>query len=185
VYASPAGTPGSDRLTSARLAPSTPRGRRPACSPTISAAWSTSSPTPTRIAAIHLGELVGLACASADLRRSPLPSVKAARLQAARAYIIRHLGDPELSAASVAGHLGITPRYLHRLFEDQPETFARFVLTERLTRAHRLLDDPRHDGWSISAIAFDVGFRDLSYFNRTFRRAYGCTPSDVRRGAGT
>jgi AraC-like DNA-binding protein len=35
---------------------------------------------------------------------------------------------------------------------------------------------------SITAIAFDAGFGDLSYFNRTFRRRYGATPSDIRNG---
>lgn len=33
---------------------------------------------------------------------------------------------------------------------------------------------------SISAIAFDSGFGDLSYFNNTFRRRFGATPTDVR-----
>ena len=36
---------------------------------------------------------------------------------------------------------------------------------------------------SISSVAFDVGFGDLSYFNRTFRRRYGATPSEIRRAA--
>ena len=30
-------------------------------------------------------------------------------------------------------------------------------------------------------IAYDVGFGDLSYFNRVFRRRYGATPSDIRQ----
>jgi AraC-like DNA-binding protein len=38
---------------------------------------------------------------------------------------------------------------------------------------------------SIIGIAFDVGFGNLSYFNRLFRRTYGATPSDVRAGART
>jgi AraC-like DNA-binding protein len=29
-------------------------------------------------------------------------------------------------------------------------------------------------------VAFDVGFSDLSYFNRTFRKRYNSTPTDVR-----
>jgi AraC-like DNA-binding protein len=33
---------------------------------------------------------------------------------------------------------------------------------------------------AISEIAFDVGFADLSHFNRAFRRRYGMTPSEVR-----
>ncbi|QPC89705.1 helix-turn-helix domain-containing protein [Mesorhizobium sp. INR15] len=38
---------------------------------------------------------------------------------------------------------------------------------------------------SIGATAFQVGFGDISYFNRTFRRRYGVAPSDVRRENGT
>src|SRR5262249_44100849 len=33
---------------------------------------------------------------------------------------------------------------------------------------------------SITSVAFDAGFGDLSYFNRTFRRRFGDTPSGVR-----
>jgi AraC-like DNA-binding protein len=32
----------------------------------------------------------------------------------------------------------------------------------------------------IATIAFDVGFGDLSHFNRQFHRRFGATPTDVR-----
>jgi AraC-like DNA-binding protein len=32
-------------------------------------------------------------------------------------------------------------------------------------------------------VAFDVGFGDLSYFNRTFRRRYAATPMEIRQSA--
>ena len=66
------------------------------------------------------------------------------------------------------------------MFQAEGETFSGFVLARRLDRAmQRLTDgaDPR----PVGAIAFDVGFGDLSYFNRTFRRRFGLTPSQVRR----
>jgi AraC-like DNA-binding protein len=66
------------------------------------------------------------------------------------------------------------------LFEHEGTTFTEFVRQARLDRAHRMLVDPRMADRSISAIAFDVGFGDLSYFNREFRRRFGQTPSDVR-----
>ena len=46
-----------------------------------------------------------------------------------------------------------------------------------------MLTDARYDQRAISAIAFDVGFNDLSYFNRAFRRSYAATPSEVREGS--
>jgi AraC-like DNA-binding protein len=58
--------------------------------------------------------------------------------------------------------------------------FTDYVLAQRLAFAHRLLSDPRRDGLKISTIAFDAGFGDLSYFNRTFRRHYGMAPSEFR-----
>jgi AraC-like DNA-binding protein len=54
------------------------------------------------------------------------------------------------------------------------------VLDARLTHAYRLLTDPRWRDRNISSIAFEVGFGDLSYFNRAIRRRYGATPSEIR-----
>ena len=46
-----------------------------------------------------------------------------------------------------------------------------------------MLSDPRAGEMFISAIAYEAGFGDLSYFNRTFRRRFGASPSDVRKAA--
>ena len=74
----------------------------------------------------------------------------------------------------------MSARYVQQLFEREAETFSEYVLSARLARAHRMLGDPRYAGRSITSIAFDVGFGDLSYFDRSFRRRYGATPRDVR-----
>jgi AraC-like DNA-binding protein len=109
--------------------------------------------------------------------------VRAARLRAAKAFVVQQLGRHDLSAATVAAHLGVTPRYVHMLFATEPESFSEFVLARRLVRAQRALADPRFVGCPISAVAFDAGFGDLSHFNRTFRRRFGMTPSEVRAQA--
>lgn len=69
------------------------------------------------------------------------------------------------------------------LFATEAASFSEFVLAQRLVRAHQMLTDPRCTGRPISAIAFDAEFTDLSHFNRTFRRRFGSTPSDVRARA--
>jgi AraC-like DNA-binding protein len=83
----------------------------------------------------------------------------------------------------VAKRQGITPRYLHMLFEAEGTTFSRFVLGERLAAADRMLSDAGQDHLTIAAIAYAAGFGDLSYFNRTFRRDYGMTPREARMDA--
>jgi AraC-like DNA-binding protein len=109
--------------------------------------------------------------------------VRAARLQAIKSDIAASLADCELSAAAIAARHHLTPRYIHKLFESEGLSFSQFVLDRRLALVHRMLTDPRFADRSISSIAFDVGFGDLSYFNRAFRRRYEATPSDVRAKA--
>jgi AraC-like DNA-binding protein len=77
----------------------------------------------------------------------------------------------------------VTPRYLQRLFESDGSTFSTFLLQRRLARAHRALRDPQSAQKRVSEIAYDVGFGDLSYFNRCFRRLYGASPRDIREAA--
>jgi AraC-like DNA-binding protein len=95
------------------------------------------------------------------------------------ADIAANLGDCNLRAVAVAGRLGISPRYVHKLFEAEGSSFSAFVLDQRLARAYRILTDPRFIHRPIGSIAFDMGFGDLSHFNHCFRRSYGSTPSEV------
>lgn len=109
--------------------------------------------------------------------------IRAARLRAIMADIAANLGDCDLTVAAVARRQRVTPRYVHKLFEGEGLTFSAFVRDRRLSRAHRMLSDPRFGGRNISSVAFDVGFGDLSHFNRAFRRRYGMTPSEIRQSA--
>jgi AraC-like DNA-binding protein len=102
------------------------------------------------------------------------------RLRAIKADIVKNLTDRLLSIETVAQRQGITPRYVSMLFESDATTFSEFVLIQRLNRAHRMLIDARFSDRTVSSVAFEAGFGDLSYFNRAFRRRYGATPSDVR-----
>jgi AraC-like DNA-binding protein len=135
-----------------------------------------------RVAVNHVYDLAALALgATADAAEVAVGrGVRAARLREAVAFVKRSVARHELSAALVAAHLGVTPRYIHMLFENEHETFSEFVLGERLARARRMLVDPGFDGHPISTIAFDSGFGDLSHFNRSFRRRFGMTPSQAR-----
>lgn len=146
---------------------------------------SLATPTLRRTVATHMHELAALALgATGDAARTAAAGGgRAARLRAIKADIIANIGDAGLSASTVAARHGITPRYVRMLFEAEDTSFSGFVTSLRLQRAHHLLSDPQHLDLTISAIAFECGFSDLSYFNRTFRRLYGSTPSDVRAQA--
>jgi AraC-like DNA-binding protein len=106
--------------------------------------------------------------------------LRAARLRMVKVDIAQNQGDGNLRATTVALRQGITPRYIHKLFEGEGTTFSKFVCGQRLAQVHRMLTDPRHADLTIGAIAYNAGFGDLSTFNREFRRRFGATPSDVR-----
>ena len=145
----------------------------------------TFSPDAARIVVGHVHDLIALSLgASPDATDvAEDRSVPAARLRAIKSDILAHLEDSRLSLTAIAARHRVTPRYVHRLFERDGETYTHFVLQQRLERAYRLLRNPRYTERTISSIAFDVGFGDLSYFNRSFYRRYQRTPSDVRRQA--
>jgi AraC-like DNA-binding protein len=106
--------------------------------------------------------------------------VRAARLRAIKDDIEAHLANGDLSPGVVAKRQQISDSYIRKLFESEGTSFSQFVVGRRLERARRMLTEPRWLHRSIASIAFDAGFGDLSYFNRTFKRRYGLTPSDVR-----
>lgn len=107
----------------------------------------------------------------------------AARLSLIKRDILANLNSPELTSAWIARRHGISPRYLRALFAQEDSRFTHFVLESRLVLAHRLLSDCALSERNISSIAYDSGFGDLSYFNRTFRHKFGMPPSDVREAA--
>lgn len=133
----------------------------------------------------HVYDLVALALGAArDVADVAMErGVRAAWLKSAKSYIINNSSRRDLSIGVVATHLRITSRYLQRLFESRGSTFSAFLLEQRLARARRMLTERRFVQSAISTIAYEVGFGDLSYFNRCFRQRYGATPSDIRAGA--
>lgn len=140
-----------------------------------------------RVAAAHVRDLMAAMINSelyCDRTAHERRGVRAARLKAIKADIAGQLCEPGLSIATIAARHGISPRYVRKLFQQEQTTFSDFVLLLRLGRSRQLLRHPAHAAATIASIAHACGFNDLSYFNRTFRRRYGVTPSDLRNGNG-
>lgn len=82
---------------------------------------------------------------------------------------------------SAAGEAGLSSFHFLRIFTRVlGVTPHQYLLRSRLRHAARLLADTTN---SITDIAFDVGFGDLSNFVRTFHRAAGVSPRGFRRAA--
>jgi AraC-like DNA-binding protein len=121
--------------------------------------------------------LLAIACgAQAGEHQEP---IRLARLEEAKRYVGLHLADPEMTPEKAAAALKMSVRQLHLLFEPSGTSFARYVLNRRLEECRAALLNPV-GGRSVTDVALGFGFNSMWTFNRTFRRAFGITPSEVR-----
>jgi AraC-like DNA-binding protein len=151
----------------------------------IADALPLATPELQRLAVTHMHDLMAATIGATRDGQAVVEGrgIAAARLRSIMADVSANLGYSNLSVVEIARRHRVTPRYVHKLFENEGLTFSSFVLGQRLSRAHRILSDPRLGYRNISSVAFDVGFGDLSYFNRTFRRRYAATPTEIRQSA--
>ncbi len=121
-------------------------------------ATTLANPELCRTVVTHVHDLIALAI-GAGRDGTELASgrgLRAARFRAVKADILENLTSHQLSATTVAKRQGITPRYVHMLFETEGTTFSQYVVGRRLALARRLLADPRQDGRTITEIAFEA-----------------------------
>lgn len=89
--------------------------------------------------------------------------------------------DQEIDLAAAASEAGLSPFHYLRVFTKVlGVTPHQYLVRARLRRAARLLAESEQ---SVTDIAYDAGFADLSNFMRSFRRAAGVTPRDFRQTA--
>ncbi|MFP9138334.1 helix-turn-helix domain-containing protein [Devosia sp. XGJD_8] len=93
-------------------------------------------------------------------------------------HIVENITDP-LSAEDIAKVVGLHPNYATNLFTKVMHTSVqKFVTRMRLIRARSLLFD---GSLSVANVAFQAGFVSQTQFYEHFRKAYGMTPSQMRR----
>jgi len=145
-------------------------------------AVSFGAPTAMReIVQRHILDLAVLAVSwQGVVGESDLGSVAAARLRTALDYITTHSSDPRLTIEKVARSQGISARYLRRLMEASGHSYVDLVNELRLQKAFAVLSAVDQTKRTILDVAMDVGFSDISYFNRLFRSRFRDTPSSVR-----
>ena len=85
----------------------------------------------------------------------------------------------KITADAVSKHCGLNRYQLSRAFRAEfSTTFQEFLLDLRMERAVNMLCSTRA---SITEIAMNVGFNDLSHFTRKFHERYGKSPGVYRK----
>ncbi|UTV29414.1 DNA-3-methyladenine glycosylase 2 family protein [Photobacterium atrarenae] len=136
---------------------------------------------PTAVAAAQAGYRPCLRCRPDSAPGSPAWLGKNATLNRAL-RLIDEGALAEQSLTQLADRLGITERYLRRLFSDEvglsPKAYS---LYRQCLLAKQLLHDST---MPITEIALACGFHSIRRFNDCFKQQFSLTPSQVRKQEG-
>ena len=120
----------------------------------------------------------------ADAAAHITPEARAAVLrEEINHFINENLNDVDLTPQAIAARHSISLRRLHQVFEGESESVAAAIRSRRLSKCRSDLVDPQLRHLPVYAIADRWGFASAAAFNRSFRQAYGVTPTHLRRGA--
>ncbi len=90
-------------------------------------------------------------------------------------YLLSHYSDPDLSVSSIADYFGLNPSYLGNVFKKvNNKSILQFLTTIRMTEARNLLMTHQY---KIFEIAEKVGYSDVFYFSKRFKKYYGYPPT--------
>jgi len=93
-------------------------------------------------------------------------------------FVNGHFSE-EIRLSDVASLCYLSESSFSRMFKkEQGMNFSEYVMKMRIRRACELLSNA---AIQVKAVAFSVGFNDLSYFTRIFKRYIGVTPSHYQR----
>ena len=107
-----------------------------------------------------------------------VPLSKRRLLENAVVYITEHLSNEQLNVPEIADSVHMSESYFRRLFyEVYAVSPVQYINTLRINHAKELI---RCTNESFTAIAAQVGFSNVYYFSRMFKKKAGCTPSEYR-----
>lgn len=125
----------------------------------------------------YLG-LAGIAGAGTPKDIPAIPETEHQFVLNVRAIVEAHLDDGSFDVEQLCRKMAMSHSQLHRKLSALtgfPAT--KFIRYVRLNKAKELLQNP---ALSITAVAFDTGFNDPSYFGRVFKQEFGMTPQEWR-----
>jgi AraC family transcriptional regulator, positive regulator of tynA and feaB len=129
------------------------------------------------------GAITGLAAsvlAAAPVEDTNVSRIEEYHINRIRQFISTHLRNPDLDVEFVAQGVGLSQRYVHKLFSANSCHLMQWVWSRRLDACYQeIVLDPQSKR-SISEIAYAWGFNDQAHFSHAFRRRFGLSPKEVR-----
>lgn len=94
-------------------------------------------------------------------------------------YIHLHFMDADLGVPAVAASACVSVPYMCRIFKREKKmTVNQYIQDYRLRMAEKIISSRHVMVWETAQA---VGFDDVAYFSKLFKKKYGCLPSKYRR----
>ncbi|MGW3471965.1 helix-turn-helix transcriptional regulator [Saccharopolyspora sp. NPDC000995] len=136
----------------------------------------------------HAGQRVHLSTAPVEVAAADVDTAEldlaglSPSVRYAMDYLRTCFTDPDLTLNRVASAVYMSRYHFSRSFREQTGwRFIDFVTMLRMNEARFLL---RETSTSITDVARAVGYRELSHFQRMFKKRFGMSASSYRAGAG-
>ncbi|MFB9278069.1 response regulator [Cohnella cellulosilytica] len=93
-------------------------------------------------------------------------------------FILNHYAEP-LTLELLANRFFVSREYLSKAYKQQyKENLMDYLLRLRMEKAWKLIEDSR---LQIKTIAQAVGYKDVSYFHKVFKKYYDISPMSIRK----
>lgn len=99
-------------------------------------------------------------------------------LKNVEAYVSAHIGDPTLSIETLARHLAVSDRKLHRICGLLTGMSPGQLIKEvKLKKAYSMLIEK--EVTKVTELVLKLGFRDVAYFSKQFYNRFGKRPTEI------
>ncbi|PKG22778.1 response regulator transcription factor [Niallia nealsonii] len=101
-------------------------------------------------------------------------------LEEIKEYIDRNYAEPHISLEVLANKFYVSKEYLSKAFKNKYCcNITEYIVRMRMEEAKRLLEENK---LQIKSIARMVGYEDISYFYRVFKKYFKISPGEMRKG---
>ncbi len=97
--------------------------------------------------------------------------------QKAKEYIEANFSSPEMSITDISKALLLNQTYLRKMFKNEMNmTLTEYITKYRMTMAKKMILET---DYKLTQISDEVGYSDISYFSKCFKKFYGVSPKNM------